>query len=157
MSVSDDKQINSLINKLTVLRIENKTLKDINEELLEAVSQSEIVLRNSGNKVMAKRLIPIIQRAGRSPKRRKQMCERTEEDILRDQKIIDGIGDELEKLRAENKALKESEHNILKALEFYAHMEDYKTRWFLSDKGEIAKYAIQKAQSHKRINKPNDM
>ena len=41
------------------------------------------------------------------------MCERTDKDVLFDQKIIDGIGDELERLRAENKALKASRDELL--------------------------------------------
>lgn len=41
------------------------------------------------------------------------MCERTDEDVARDQKIIDGIGDELEKLQTKNKALKEEKKDII--------------------------------------------
>jgi len=71
-------------------------------------------------------------------------------------KKVSDCEDELEKSRiiwATNYALEKQKvlklqainYELLKALEFYAHMEEYKVRWFLSDKGEIAKHVIQEA------------
>ena len=79
------------------------------------------------------RMIEVLRKEGRE--------YRAEIKGLRD--IEDFRVSVIRKLETENKALKEMKHDLLKALEFYAHMEEYKVRWFLSDKGEIAKHVIQ--------------
>ena len=61
MSKIDDDQINSLLHQVRVCQKINKALREKNEWLLEGVSQSEIVLRDTGHKDKADKLLEIMK------------------------------------------------------------------------------------------------